>query len=117
MPPDFPTHSVTGNAVYFSARSLVSLPRHATGLVLRATMFGVQRGDVLKLRIVDPASGALSVREIRFDRARARRMAFTGRKLPARGCAPGGWKSEDVLQRFVNGRTISRSIIVPLIIK
>lgn len=113
----FSDHSVTGNAVYSSARSVVSLPRHAPGLVLWATMFGVQRGDLLKLRIVDPAGGALFVREIRFDRAQARRMAFTGRKLPARGWAPGGWKGEDVLQRFVNGRTVSRSIIVPLIIK
>ena len=113
----FSDHSITGNTVYSSARSPVSLPRHAPGLVLWAAMFGVQRGDVLKLRILDPSGAAVSVREIRLDRNQARRMEFTGRKLPAPGWAVGGWKGEAVLQRFVNGRTVSRSIIVPLIIK
>lgn len=113
----FSDHSVSGSAVYSSARSPVSLPRHAPGLVLWAAMFGVQRGDVLKLRILDPTGAALSVREIRFDRSQARRIEYTGRKLPPPGWTVGGWKGEAVLQRFVNGRTVSRSIVVPLIIK
>lgn len=113
----FSDRSVSGNAVYSSARSPVSLPRHAPGLVLWAAMFGVQRGDVLKLRILDPAGSALSVREIRFDRSQARRIEYTGRKIPAPGWAVGGWKGEAILQRFVNGRTVSRTIIVPLIVK
>ena len=113
----FSDHSVSGDAVYSSARSPVSLPRHAPALVLWAAMFGVQRGDVLKLRILDPAGAAVAVREIRLDRAQARRMAYTGRKLQPAGWAVGDWKGEAILQRFVNGRTVSRSIIVPLIIK
>lgn len=113
----FADHSVSVDAVASSARSPVSLPRHAPGLVLWAAMFGVQRGDVLKLRIVDPAGSAMSVREIRFDRSQARRVEYTGRKGPPAGWAVGGWKGEAVLQRFVDGRTVSRSIIVPLIIK
>jgi len=113
----FSDQSVNVESVYSSARSPVSLPRHAPALVLWAAMFGVQSGDVLKLRILDPAGTALSVREIRFDRSQARRVEYTGRKLPPPGWAEGGWKGEAVLQRFVNGRTVSRTIVVPLIIK
>ena len=80
-------------------------------------MFGVQRGDVVKLRILDPTGTAVTVREIRLDRTQAWRSVSSGRKMPAPGWKPGGWKGEAVLQRFVNGRTVTRTIIVPLIIK
>ena len=45
------------------------------------------------------------------------RDEFTGRKLPAAGWQTGGWIGEAVLQRFVNGRTITRRIKVLLVIK
>lgn len=113
----FKDHSPTYDHIHSSARSPVSMPRHAPAIVLWAAMYGIQRGDVLKLRILDPAGAAIRVREIRLDRAQARRMAFTGRKMPAAGWAPGQWKGEAVLQRFVNGRTVTRTIIVPLNVK
>ena len=113
----FSTHTPTEELVLSSARSPVSLRRHAPALALWAAMFGVQRGDVLKLRILDPGGTALAVREVRFDRAQSWRMEYTGRKLPASGWAAGGWRGEAVLQRFVDGRTITRRISVPLIIK
>ena len=113
----FTDHSPTRERVRSSARSPVSMPRHASALVLWAAMFGVQRGDVLKLRILDPGGTAIAVREIRLDRAQAWRKEYTGRKLPAAGWKAGGWVGEAVLQRFVNGRTITRRINVPLVIK
>ena len=113
----FIDHTPSGDRVRSSARSPVSMARHAPGLVLWAAMFGVQRGDVLKLRILDPAGAAVAVREVRLDRAQAWRMEATGRKMPSSGWAAGGWKGEAELQRFVNGRTVNHTIIVPLIIK
>jgi hypothetical protein len=113
----FTDHTPSGDRVRSSARSPISMARHAPALVLWAAMFGVQRGDVLKLRILDPAGSAVAVREVRLDRSQAWRMEASGRKMPVSGWQAGGWKGEAVLQRFVNGRTINRTIIVPLIIK
>ncbi len=113
----FTDHTPTADRIRSSARSPISLARHAPGLVLWAAMFGIQSGDVLKLRILDPTGAAVAVREVRFDRSQAWRMEASGRRMPASGWAPGNWKGEAQLQRFVNGRTVNRSIIVPLIIK
>lgn len=113
----FTDHSPSAQRIWSSARSPVSLARHAPGLVLWAAMFGVRPGDVLKLRIVDPKGNTLSVREVRMSRSQARAMAFDGRKLRPNGWMPGRWQGEATLERFVNGRTISRKIIVPLTIK
>lgn len=113
----FRDHSPTFDHIHSSARSPVSMPRHAPALVLWAAMYGIQRGDVLKLRILDPVGAAVVVREIRLDRTQTRRMEFAGRKMPATGWATGKWKGEVLLQRFVNGRTLTRTIIVPLTIK
>ncbi|MEX2453530.1 MAG: M23 family metallopeptidase [Rhodospirillaceae bacterium] len=100
-----------------SARSPVAMTRHQSALVLWAAMFGVVSGDVVRLRILDPAGKALAVREIRLTRSQARRMEAVGRELPAEGWAPGEWKGEAELERFVAGRTISRRIVVPLIVR
>lgn len=113
----FTDHTPNRERVRSSARSPVSMPRHAPALVLWAAMYGVQRGDVLKLRILDPAGAAATVREVRLDRTQAWRWVSAGRKMPASGWAPGDWKGEAVLQRFVNGRTVTRTIIVPLTVK
>lgn len=113
----FSDHTPTSESIRSSARSPVSMPRHAPAVVLWAAVFGVQRGDVIKLRILDPTGAAASVREIRLNRAQSWRWVSTGRKMPPTGWKVGDWKGEAVLQRFVNGRTVSRSIIVPLIIK
>ena len=113
----FTDHTPNGDRVRSSARSPVSMARHAPGLVLWAALFGVERGDVLKLRILDPTGAAVAVREVRLDRAQAWRMEAAGRKMPSSGWTAGGWKGEALLQRFVNGRTVNRTIIVPLTIK
>lgn len=113
----FADHSPSAERVRSTARSPVSMPRHSAGLVLWAAMFGIQRGDVLKLRILDPSGAAIAVREIRFDRAQAWRMESTGRKMTAAGWAPGKWKGEANLERFVSGRTVTRRISVPLTVK
>ena len=113
----FTDHTPSRERIRSSARSPVSMPRHASALVLWAAMFGVQRGDVLKMRILDPGGTAIVAREIRLDRAQAWRMEISGRKLPPAGWQAGGWVGEAVLQRFVNGRTITRRINVPLVVK
>ncbi|MGB0630003.1 MAG: M23 family metallopeptidase [Alphaproteobacteria bacterium] len=113
----FTDHTPSRERIRSSARSPVSMPRHAPALVLWAAMFGVQRGDVLKMRILDPGGTAIVAREIRLDRAQAWRMEVSGRKLPPAGWKTGGWIGEAVLQRFVNGRTVTRRINVPLVVK
>lgn len=113
----FIDHTPSADRIRSSARSPVSLPRHSAGLVLWASMFGVQRGDVIKLRILDPLGAAVAVREIRLDRTQNWRFAFTGRRMLPTGWAVGKWKGEAILQRFVNGRTLTRTIVVPLTIK
>lgn len=113
----FSDHSPSAERVRSTARSPVSMPRDAAGLVLWVAMFGIQRGDVLKLRILDPAGTAIAVRDIRFDRTQAWRMVSTGRKVAAAGWVPGKWKGEANLERFVSGGTITRRISVPLTVK
>ena len=44
-------------------------------------------------------------------------MESVGKPLAPEGWPAGGWKGEAEIQRFVGGRTVSRRIIVPLIIK
>lgn len=100
-----------------SARSPVSMSRHQSALILWAAMFGVESGDVVDLRIVDPQGNALVQRQVKLNRAQAYRLVHLGKKLPAEGWAPGDWKGEAELRREVSGRTISRRIVVPLIVK
>lgn len=113
----FTDHVPTAAEVRSSARSPVSMSRHEGALVLWAAMFGIAAGDVLKLRILDPTGSAAAVREIRFDRAQAWRMESVGRSLAPEGWAVGGWRGEVELQRFADGRTLTRSIVVPLVVK
>lgn len=113
----FTDHSPTNQRIWSTARSPVSMRRHAPALVLWAAMFGVRPGDVLKLRILDPDGTAAAVRELRMSRTQARSVAFVGRKLPPQGWAPGRWTGEAVLERFEDGRTVRRKIAVPLVVK
>ena len=113
----FTDHVPTAQRIWSSARSPVSMARHAPALVLWAAMFGVRSGDVLKLRIVDPDGAALAVREVRMNLAQARTMTSVGRNLQPDGWKPGRWLGEATLERFVDGRTLSRKIAVPLIVK
>ncbi len=113
----FLDHPPTKQRIWSSARSPVSMPRHAPSLVLWASMFGTQRGDVLKLRILDPGGTAVAVREVRMSHVQARAMAFVRRQLTPSGWAEGRWLGEATLERFVDGQTVSRKIVVPLIIR
>lgn len=113
----FIDHSPSPQRIWSTARSPVSMLRHAPALVLWAAMFGVEPGDILKLRIVDPAGATIADRVVRIDRHRARMMAYVGRQLAPMGWAPGKWRGEATLERTADGRTLSRRIIVPLIIR
>ncbi len=113
----FLDHPPTTQRIWSSARSPVSMPRHAPSLVLWASVFGTQRGDVLKLRILDPDGTAVAVREVRMARVQARAMAFVRRKLMPAGFSEGRWLGEATLERFADGQTLSRKIVVPLIIR
>ena len=113
----FTTHAPEMSDILSSARSPISLPRHVPALVLWVASYGVQKGDVLRLRVLDPSGGTLIARDVRIDKAQARYMAFAGKKIPPPGWATGGWKGEAVLERTVDGRRIMRRIAVPLDIR
>ncbi|MEK9726427.1 MAG: hypothetical protein VW405_23495 [Rhodospirillaceae bacterium] len=72
---------------------------------------------MLKLRILDPGGTAVAVREVRMSRVQARAMAFVRRQLTPSGWTEGRWLGEATLERFVDGQTVSRKIVVPLIIR
>lgn len=113
----FTDHTPNSDRIRSSARSPAVLARHAPALVLWAAMYGVRRGDAVKLRILDPSGAVATAHEIRFDRTQSWRWVSTGRKLPVSGWAVGPWKGEATLQRVVDGRTVTRSIDVPLVIE
>lgn len=113
----FVDHEPLPERIWSTARSPVSMVRHAPALVLWAAMFGVERGDVLRLKIVDPKGRTLASRDVKIDRHRARMMAYVGRPLEPLGWQTGKWRGEATLERRENGRLHSQRIMVPLIVK
>ena len=91
-----------------SARA--ELPRSAQALVFWVESYGVEAGDVIRLRITGPEGQILVDAPQTMDRAQAYRNAFAGRPVKGGAWAAGRYRGEATLTRSRAAGTVTESI-------
>jgi len=62
-------------------KPVTAITSHTPILLYAVTVFGVQQGDVARMRIIDPSGRVFSKSEAKVTRNQAQRLMFVGRKL------------------------------------
>ena len=95
----FAPHAPRVEDVRKGAYRAVALPRDADALVVWVEVFGVEPGDRLVLKVLDPDGVIVVGKERRIEKAEARYFQFTGRKRPGRLWPAGVYRAEIALTR------------------
>lgn len=96
----FRDHVPVGAALKADAASPATLPANAPALVLWATLFGTEAGDVVRLVLRAPDGATALTRDTEpAAKAQAWRMEAAGIRAPAGGLAAGRWQGEVSLLR------------------
>ena len=89
--------AVTADAIKADAASNPSLPRSASALVLWSAIFGVEKGDRLRLEIFKPEGTILHHATQAIDKSQAWRMVYSGLRRRGDSWPPGRYSARVTL--------------------
>jgi hypothetical protein len=106
------SRQVGSDEVWSGQAGETSIRTDADALIVFVGGFYLRRGDLISLRILDPAGNAVVEGDVVQDRAQARSMRFVGKRRPAEGWQPGNWTARVTVTRGKEVQTLATAFSV-----